>query len=133
MKLAKSNRFFALLLSLLLVSTSLLSVSAQAGMVTTQQAVSQEFVEYDRARLMEALNQDGVRDQLTGMGVDPAEIEQRIATLNADELAQLNTELANMPAGQGVVGVLLVIFVVFIITDMLCATDLFTFVKCINR
>ncbi|MBU3071074.1 PA2779 family protein [Aestuariicella sp. G3-2] len=133
MKLAKSNRFFALLLSLLLVSTSLLSVSAQAGMVTTQQAVSQEFVEYDRARLMEALNQEGVRDQLTGMGVDPAEIEQRIATLNADELAQLNTELANMPAGQGVVGVLLVIFVVFIITDMLCATDLFTFVKCINR
>lgn len=133
MKLAHSNRFFALLLSLLLVSTSLLSVSAQAGMVTTQQAVSQEFAEYDRARLMEALNQDGVRDQLTGMGVDPAEIEQRIATLNADELAKLNSELANMPAGQGVVGVLLVIFVVFIITDMLCATDLFTFVKCINR
>ncbi|WP_439136152.1 PA2779 family protein [Pseudomaricurvus sp.] len=133
MKLAPHNRFFAIFLSFLMVFTSLLSVSAQAGMVTTQQAVSQQFVEYDRGRLIEALNQDGVRDQLTNMGVDPAEIEQRISTLTADELAQLNTEIANMPAGQGVVGVLVLIFVVFIITDMLCATNLFSFVKCINK
>ena len=128
-----SNSVSALLLSATLVMGSLFSVTSQAAMVSTHAALAQQQLEYDQAQLMSALNQEGVRDQLMEMGVNPDQIEQRIATLTPDELVQFNQALQNDPAGQGVVGILLTLFIIFVITDMLCATDLFSFVKCINR
>jgi len=38
-----------------------------------------------------------------------------------------------MPAGEGVGGVLLVVFIVFVITDVLGATDIFSFIRPIAR
>ena len=73
-----------------------------------------------------------LKQQLHALGVDAAELDDRIASLTPAEIAQLNAELAEKPAG-GVLGILLTIFVVFIFTDMLCATDIFSFVKCINK
>ncbi|MGS7337782.1 PA2779 family protein, partial [Enterobacter kobei] len=47
--------------------------------------------------------------------------------------AQFNQQLDQAPAGAGVVGIIVLFLVIFIITDMLCATNIFNFVKCINR
>ncbi len=120
-------------MSVLLVFAGLFSVSAQAGVISTESAVTQQAVQYDRAQLLQAINEQGVRDQLSSLGVDPGQVEQRIQTLTGDELAQLNAQIQDMPAGQSALGVLATIFIVFIITDMLCATDIFNFVNCINR
>ena len=73
-----------------------------------------------------------LKTQLEDLGVDTSQLSDRIASLTAAEIQQLNAELEQQPAG-GIVGVLLTIFIVFIITDMLCATDIFSFVKCINK
>ncbi len=123
----------ALIISITLIFSSFSSVTSQAAMVSTHDAITQTSISYDRAQLSEALNQEGVRAQLLDLGVDPIQIEKRINSLTADELSQLNQSLSDAPAGQGVVGVLLTLFIVFVVTDMLCATDIFSFVKCINR
>ena len=124
---------YTLLMSWLLVWTSVVSVTAQAAVATTQSAVTAQVEHYDRQQLLQAINEQGVKEQLQNMGVDADAVEQRIHTLTGEELAQLNAEAQNLPAGQSVLGLLVLIFVVFIITDMMCATDIFNFVKCINK
>ncbi len=130
---SKQRSLISLLASVALVLSSLLSVSAQAAMVSSQAAIAEHAAEYDRAQLLEAINEQGVKAQLQAMGVDADQVEQRVASLTPAELEQLNQEIQSLPAGQGVVGVLLTVFVVFVITDMLCATNIFSFINCINR
>jgi hypothetical protein len=66
------------------------------------------------------------------MGVDPEQLNDRIASLTASEIVKLNAELEQQPAG-GIVGALVTVFAVLVVTDMMCATNVFTFVKCINN
>ncbi len=128
-----SKALAAGLMSLLLIFSSIFAVTAQASLVTTSTAIEQQQAQYDRESLMQAIEKDEIRDQLISLGVDPLQVEQRIEAMTPSELAQLNTEINELPAGQGVLGVLLTVFIVFMITDMLCATDVFAFVRCINR
>jgi len=87
---------------------------------------------YTQADLQTALASEELKAQLQTMGVDVEQLNDRIASLTPSEIQQLNTELEQQPAG-GIVGALVTIFVVFVVTDMLCATDVFPFVKCINK
>ena len=73
------------------------------------------------------------KKKLEAMGVERDQVEKRINGLTAAELAQFNQQLDQAPAGAGVVGVIVLFLVIFIITDMLCATNIFNFVNCINR
>ncbi len=123
----------AVIMSLLLLVSTVFSMTASAAVVPTQSVIHEQVEQYDRDQLMQVLNENGVKDQLTALGVDPEQVEQRIQTLTGDELAQLNDQIQNMPAGQGAVGVLLTLFIVFVVTDMLCATNVFSFVACINK
>jgi uncharacterized small protein (DUF1192 family) len=104
-------------------------------MVSTSTLIHSTDMAYSTQELQTALASDELKQQLENLGVDVTELNDRIASLTAEEIQQLNAELANQPAGAGagVLGVLLTIFLVFIITDMLCATDVFSFVKCINK
>lgn len=133
MNTQSKRSWVALLLSILLFHTGLYAGVAQAAMVSTQSAMAEAKVDYDRETLMAAIHEEGVRDQLAALGVNPELVEQRVASLTPSELADLNQRVQDMPAGEGVVGVLLTLFIVFIITDMLCATNIFTFVNCINK
>ena len=66
------------------------------------------------------------------MGVERDQVEKRINSLTAAELAQFNQQLDRRRQAL-VVGVIVLFLVIFIITDMLCATNIFNFVNCINR
>jgi len=116
----------------LILLTSLLSGYATAGMVSTQDVIGSGEQRYTLEQLQLAMASDELRAQLMDLGVDPDQLNDRIASLTPGEISQLNAELEQQPAG-GIIGVLLTIFIVFIITDMLCATDIFSFVKCINK
>lgn len=120
---------FLIVLTLL---TSLLSGHATAGMVSTGDIMGSGEQHYSLEQLQLAMASDELREQLADLGVDADQLSDRIASLTPGEIMQLNAELEQQPAG-GIIGVLLTIFIVFIITDMLCATDIFTFVKCINK
>tara|TARA_B110000503_G_scaffold122938_1_gene188071 strand:+ start:339 stop:584 length:246 start_codon:yes stop_codon:yes gene_type:complete len=81
--------------------------------------------------MQSALASDELKQQLEGLGVDTEQLNDRIASLTPEEIQQLNAELEVQPAG-GILGVLLTVFIVLVVTDLLCATDVFHFVRCIN-
>ncbi len=119
-------------LVLLLVSSLLMVGYVQAGMMPTSALIDAQGESYTQADLRDALASEELKEQLQAMGVDVDQLNDRVASLTPSEIQQLNSELESQPAG-GVVGVLLTIFIVFVVTDMLCATDVFTFVRCINK
>jgi hypothetical protein len=127
-----AKRFIALLCVLALVGASL--SPAIAGMVATDQLIAAEQVQADRERLMATLSRDDVRQQLSAMGVDPAQAAERVSRMTDREVAVLNQRLDELPAGAGgsVLGVLLVVFIVFVITDAIGATDIFPFIRPVN-
>lgn len=106
---------------------------ANAAMVGTPEVLYEQQQQVDRQQLLGMLEDQGVQEKLQGMGVDRAQVAERINSLTNAELAQFNQQLSEAPAGAGVVGVIVLFLVIFIITDMLCATNIFSFVKCINR
>lgn len=123
-------------LAALLAATHLLLAMqvpvAHAAMIGTDEVLQAGQSQVDRQRLLAMLDEQGVKERLAAMGVPRERVEQRIHSLTDSELAQFNRQLSEAPAG-GFIGIIVLFLVIFIITDMLCATDVFTFVKCINR
>jgi hypothetical protein len=119
-----------------LLSASLLGASiapAQAAMVGTAQAIAAQQSGLDRARLASLLEREDLQRQLTAQGVDIQQARERVASLTDAEVARINQQFEQLPAGSdSVLGVLVLIFIVFIITDALGATDIFPFVHPIN-
>lgn len=108
---------------------------AQAAMIGTPQAMQEQPAAQqqpvDKAQLRAMLDDRKVQQKLESLGVPREQVEARIASLTPAELQQFNQRLEQEPAG-GWVGIIILFLVIFIITDMLCATDIFSFVKCIN-
>lgn len=100
----------------------------QAAMVTTPDIIASEQAEYDRGQLLELLDREDIQTQLHAMGVSAEHVQDRVNNMTDIEVAQLNEQLQEMPAG-GVVGVILVVFIVFVITDVIGATDIFPFIR----
>lgn len=106
---------------------------AQAAMIGNTEIIAQVQSELNRSEILNILDREAARQQLSALGVSPEMVKQRVAQMTDAEVAQLNQHLAEMPAGGDIWGVLLLLFIVFIITDMLGATDIFPFVKPINK
>jgi cell division FtsZ-interacting protein ZapD len=108
------------------------STTAVAGVVGTGEVLTEQRAEVDRQSLMSMLERQDVKEALSTMGVDQSELESRIQSLTPSELADFNDQLAEAPVGQDVVGVIVLFLLVFIVTDMLCATNIFSFINCIR-
>lgn len=122
----KTRRPIALLIIMLMAMFQF--QIGHAAMVSTDSAIQSQQIELERGEILDLFAQENLRDQLTQMGVDADAAADRISSMTDAEISQLNETLQNAPAGEGVVGVLLTIFIVFIITDALGATDVFNFV-----
>lgn len=114
--------FFA---GLSLLSTTL-GGAAGAAMIGTQSAVAMEQRAEYVSEIKDWLTQENVEQQLVELGVDPAHATDRIAALTTEELRTLHTRISELPAGAGVVEVIGIIFVVFIILELLGVTNVFT-------
>jgi len=120
------RRTLALLLSILLSLTPLLP--AQAAMIGNSQIIQQDLSQQTRDSLQQLLQQDAARQQLQAWGIGPEQARNRIDSLTDTELARINGQLGDLDAGGSILGVLLVIFIVFVITDVIGATDIFPFI-----
>ena len=108
--------------------------SAFAVMVDTGQAVSHELAGQDRAKISAFLDRADVLAQLQTQGVTANEAKARVYALTDDEAHNIAGKLDKLPAGgDGVLGVLLTIFIVLLITDILGFTKVFPFTHSINR
>lgn len=130
MKTMKSKT--AILLSVLLVWGGLVSSVASAAMVDTQYLISEQQLQSDKAEMKQALAKTAVKERLLALGVSPADVEQRIDAMSADELAMLQEKMDELPAGSGALGLLALLVLIFFITDIIGVTDIFPFVNPAN-
>ena len=133
MHLRQSLRAIAVCMAIVMLMTSLPFNFAQAAMVTTDQVVAQAEVAGERARVMQFMAREDVRQQLQALGIDPDEAARRTSALSDDEVQQIAQKLDELPAGQSAIGVLvviiLVLFLVLVITDLTGVTDVFPFIN----
>ncbi len=111
--------------------------AARAAMVSTDQVIAQDQAAQDRERVMAFLAREDVRREMEAMGVDPAEAAARAEALSEAEIARIATRLDQVPAGQSAVGAVIgaavLIFIILLITDLLCLTSVFPFTHCAAR
>lgn len=100
---------------------------AHAAMTSTADALaSVHGPESSLDNVRSALERDDVRRQLEALGVNPADALDRINALTPAELAALDGQLQDLPAGGSIFGVLGVVLIVLIVLDMLGVTDVFS-------
>ena len=121
------RRSTAIFLSILLALMPLLP--AQAAMIGNDQIVKQSLSHQTRDGLQQLFEQETAQQQLQAWGVNPDQIKSRIDSLTDAELARINQQVNDLQAGGDVLGILLVIFLVFVITDIIGATDVFPFIN----
>jgi hypothetical protein len=118
-------QFRRLVAGLLIVGLAL-PLPAQAALVGTEAAL-------ERQRIAGLLERAEVQQQLRAYGVEPAEARARVAALTDAEAAQLVSNIDELPAGGiGIVGAIVLVFLVLLVTDILGYTKVFPFTKSIR-
>ncbi|WGF88870.1 PA2779 family protein [Marinivivus vitaminiproducens] len=129
----KTVRHLAMPLAGLMLLTSVPLQPATAALVTTQQAIATDQAAANRAKVDALMQREDVRAEMARLGVDPDEAAMRVAALSDAEVAQIAGHLETMPAGQSVIGTILIIAgvtaIVLIVLDILGITDVFSFIR----
>jgi hypothetical protein len=107
--------------------------SVNAGVVSNAAVIAAEQSNVSRAQLVQWLNRDDVTQKMLAMGVDRTQVESRINAMTADELVQFNQQAEQLPAGAGIIGIIVLFLVIFIITDIIGATDIFPFIHPVSH
>lgn len=130
----KICRFLSPLLIAALVLGSLPVVAASqpapgSTLISTEEALNAERGQTHRERIHTILAREDVQEQLVAQGVDPVEVEARVAALSDAEAAQMADQLEELPAGASVVGALFAVFIILLVTDILGLTNVFPFTR----
>ena len=129
----------SLLMAVVMTITSLPIGVGHAGMVSTESLINQklsesvisETVPSAREQIRDVLARADVREQMIALGIGASEAEARLAALTDQEVSDIAGKLDQLPAGEGVGGILVIIFVVFgviVLMDALGIFDLLPFV-----
>jgi hypothetical protein len=118
------NRFVVYVLCLAMLNLGSPLV-AQAELVTTLQAVEASTRTQDLAAVNAALAREEVRAQFAALGVEPAQVESRVAALTDSELRTLAGQMAEMPAGADALAVIGIVFLVLLILEAVGVIDVF--------
>lgn len=73
--------------------------TAQAGMIRTDQVISANSVQSDRATATSQLVRSELASQLQSMGIAPQTAKDRVAALTDQEVRSLAGEIDSLPAG----------------------------------
>jgi Family of unknown function (DUF6627) len=110
---------------------------AHAGLISTDRIIQQDNVNSDRQRVSAFIARDDVRKEFQKHGVNPDEAAARVAALSDAEIGQIADRLDSLPAGQdaavAIISAAVTIFIILLITDILCLTNVFNFTRCARR
>lgn len=123
----KTALAFVLALQLTAVGTM-----AQAQMISTDSAIARSAADMNRDSLMAELRKTEVREEIIRLGVSPDEAEARLAALSEAEVNALLANIDERRAGAGIAETIGTIFIILLITDLLCLTRLFNFTRCVR-
>jgi hypothetical protein len=98
---------------------------AQAGIIGTLQAVESYNRAADLGTINSALAREQVRAQFATLGVDPAQIETRVAAMTDAELRSLAGQMQDLPAGSDALAVIGIVFLVLLILELVGVIDIF--------
>lgn len=98
---------------------------ANAAMIGTLQAVESGNRAQDLATVNASLAREDVRQQFVALGVEPAQVEARIAALTDAELGKLAAQMSDMPAGGDALAVIGIVFIVLLILELTGVIDIF--------
>jgi hypothetical protein len=124
-KLMKSS------LSWLLAAVMVISpfTAAQAGMISTQQMLESTQTHVDRDQIRQFIDRESTRQQLVEWGVSADDAKARISNLTDAEVARINQAIDDSQAGSGILEIILIVFLAFVNTDIIGATDIFPFIN----
>ena len=125
-----SKKAVALVLSAQLVLSTQAVTLAQAEMLSTEAAINSYETLNNRTALLDALERDAVQAEMVAMGVDPDEAAARLAALSDTEVATILTQMEADNAGADIIGTLFTVFVLLLVTDILCFTNVYSFTRC---
>ena len=101
--------------------------SANAAIVPTNAAIEIADRQQQIDRIDHVLARDNVRSLLVDLGVDPADASARVRALTDAELATLDSQLAELPAGGvGFVELVGIVAIVLIVLELLGVTNVFS-------
>jgi hypothetical protein len=105
--------------------------AAQAGIVGTEIIVSNAQAQQDRTQIMNLLDRKDIQEQLISHGVNVEQAKTRVDSLSDAETHTLANQLNTLPAGgdSSILGVIVLIFLVLLVTDILGLTNVFPFTK----
>lgn len=128
------NLFKRALASTLIVcmATAGLPVVANAGIVSTEDAVSSQVSTDNRTKVENFLARSDVRDAMVAQGIDGSAAAERVKAMSDVEVAQLANRVDQAPAGGDVLGIFFTIFIVLLITDILGLTKVFPFTRSVR-
>lgn len=118
-----SRTFSALLMSALFSMG--FSGSSYADIVPTADLYYEYKSDSGKAELKQLLNRQELRNKMLGMGVDISTVDERINSMTDQEAFELQKQIESLPAGEGFLGLVIGLLVIFILTDVAGATDIF--------
>jgi len=117
-------------LCILLMMAFLPVSTVNAAMVSTDSVLTTEQALYSQTDILHQLDSEDAKAAMQLLGVDQDEIKQRVANMTAEELAQFNAELNELPAGGiGIFGFIVFLLLLMIVLDILGAVDFFPAVQ----
>jgi hypothetical protein len=123
----KLKKVIALLMAFSLLNISGLSVIASAhGDAISTSAIQQQLnVEEKRDQLRTLMAREEVRSALLERGVSENQIDTRIDMLSDTEVLQMHDQIDELPAGEGFLGTVIALLVIFMLLDIGGVTDIF--------
>jgi len=98
--------------------------TATAAVIATPDALAIDHSGNRLTSVQAGLARADVQQAMIELGVDPVQAQLRVAALSGPELARLQNELDQMPAG-GILGLIGAVFVVLLILELTGVIDIF--------
>ena len=121
-RIHRNGRPGFILMLLVAVTIALPCQPALAVLIGTDSAAGVSNAPVDRDQVMQLLAREEVRAALLAQGLDPAEVQARVASLSEAEIREIAGRLETLPAGGDgfgtAIAVLLIVLLVIVILKL---------------
>jgi hypothetical protein len=127
------KRFFSAFLAAAFLFTGSIH-TVQAAMISSEQIAESAVTssgEQNRALIIATLSREDVQSAMVARGIDPAQAKERVAALTDEEASSVAAQIDQAPAG-GIIGAIVLIFLVLLLTDILGFTKIFPFTRSVQ-
>lgn len=109
----------------------LVAGNVHAEAISSDSVMQTQSAQYNKQQLLAMVSREDVQNKLMSLGVDSNDAVARINGMTESEIAKLNQELNQAPAG-GVVGAVLTVLAIIAILDLVGVTDVYPFIRPVN-